>query len=133
MEIDKKTQEALIYVAERMAADPHHADRRATGVMDFMVKIGVGISTAGILALIGAFISMSGNISKLTWQQGEMTKQLASLQRSADAPRFTKDDFYTEMRMYDKRIATAEALLSECKDFIAITEKRLYLLDQRGK
>lgn len=109
--------------------------RRGSVMMDIVMKIATGVSTAGILALFALFTvqipALNASIDRLTWQQEQMREQLEDFKQFTQKPRFTKEDFVSEMRLYDNRIRLMENELIKRSDFIKRTNERLTELEKR--
>lgn len=86
--------------------------RKNTPAVDFAMKVATAVSTAGILALFALFTvqipTLNTSIDKLTWQQEDMSKRIDEFKNFTNKPRFTKEDFLLEMRLYENRLKLLE-------------------------
>lgn len=108
--------------------------RKSNFIIDFLMKVATAVSTAGILALFALFTvhipKLNASIDRLGWQQEQMKEDLDSFKAFTQKPRFTKDDFILEMRLYDRRLQLIENELGDRSSFMSKTEERLNKLEK---
>jgi hypothetical protein len=102
--------------------------------VEMAMKIATGVSTVAIIALFGLFTvqipALRSSIERLTWQQTQMQERLNEFKQFTNQPRFTKDDFMMEMRLYDNRIKLVENELIKRTNFMDKTSERLQQLEK---
>lgn len=102
--------------------------------VDMAMKIATGVSTVGILAVFALFTvqipALRSSIERLTWQQGQMQERLQEFKEFTNKPRFTKEDYLMEMRLYDNRMKLIENELLKRSEFIDKTTSRLNQIEK---
>ena len=108
--------------------------KKSNIVVDMAAKIGTAVSTVGILALFALYTQdlpeLKAEIEKLNWQQDLMRTEQQEFKKFMEKPRFTREDFSLEMRLYESRLALIEAELLNRKGFMVDTDERLRRLEK---
>jgi len=92
---------------------------------DGLLKIATGLSTAGIIWLIGSTQTMKTEQEVTSVKLEALTAQVVKLDDFTNAPRFTREDFVREIEPLRKVIADNRAALNERTDFMAEVKIRL--------
>ncbi len=97
---------------------------------EVILKIGVPLCLAGIIYVANQLPSLDKKMALMENNQVALTKQIASITRFTETPRFTKQNFETEMKIYEQRIALMELELKKRNGFMNLTEDRLRRIER---
>lgn len=103
--------------------------------LDHAMRFATTISAAGVIALFALFTTQLPNIradiADVSREQEYMRQTLAEVREFTTKPRFTKEDFILEMKLYDKRIELIENELRYRSEFMMAAEKRIKELEKQ--
>lgn len=107
------------------ALDDRPKASQSKEVVDGLSKLAVGLCLAGILWVGTQINQQDRKLIEIEVNQKQIVSQMHSFQKFTDAPRFTRPDFLSEMRLYEKRLELIEQELRYRSEFMNETNERL--------
>lgn len=98
--------------------------------IDAFVKVLVTLSTVGIVWVGSQINSLDRKIIEIDANQRYLKEQMVNANQLLRQPRFTKDDFLLEMKVYEQRVTLAESELNSRSNLMADVEERLRSLEK---
>ena len=92
---------------------------------EVILKIGVPLCLAGIIFVANQLPSLDKKMALVENNQAMLRKQIETITKFTETPRFTKQDFITEMKLYEQRISLIDIELKNRREFMNLTEDRL--------
>src|SRR4030095_4987935 len=104
-------------------------DRTNSGILDALMKVAVGVCTAGVLWLLNTTTTVSTNVAAMQVQQQAqnqtLSEDISELKEAAKLPRVTKEDLTLVLEPMGQRLTNAESELRQQREVIAGVDKRL--------
>jgi len=104
-------------------------DRTSSGILDALMKVAVGVCTAGVLWLLNTTTTVSTNVATMQAQQqsqnATLSEDISELKEFAKLPRVTKEDLTLVLEPMGQRLTNAESELRQQREVIAGVDKRL--------
>jgi hypothetical protein len=104
-------------------------DRTNSGILDALMKVAVGVCTAGVLWLLNTTTTVSTNVATMQAQQqsqnATLSEDISELKEAAKLPRVTKEDLTLVLEPMGQWLTNAESELRQQREVIAGVDKRL--------
>lgn len=94
-------------------------------LVDNLSKIGVALCVGGIMWVGGQIQAQDRKLIEIGANQAHIARKIQTFEAFTEKPRFTKEDFITEMRLYEKRLDLIEGELKVRSNFMSETNRRL--------
>ena len=104
-------------------------ERPQTNLGDNIMKIAVTICTAGILWLVTSVSALQNQMTSITVKHSVTERSLERLDRFTQEPRFTVDDFRSNLAPVKQRVERHSELLSSRQTWTDTTNHRLATLE----
>ena len=102
-------------------------NKKSDGIWGVFYKI---LGVAGVAGILGLF-AMNDQLNELSWEVRSLNETVDKLESFTQKPRFTKDDFHSEMRLYDNRLLLSEKELIKRATLFDQIDERLRDLETR--
>ena len=100
-------------------------DRTNNGILDALMKVAVGVCTAGVLWLLTTMATVNTNVATMQTQQGTLAEDIGELKESAKLPRVTKEDLSLVLEPMGQRVSNSENELRQHREWMTNMEKRV--------
>jgi hypothetical protein len=104
-------------------------DRTNSGILDALMKVAVGVCTAGVLWLLNTTTTVSTNVAAMQAHQQTrditLAEDISELKEAAKQPRVTKEDLTLVLEPMGQRLTNVESELRQQRDVIGGVDKRL--------
>ena len=104
-------------------------DRTNSGILDALMKVAVGVCTAGVLWLLNTTTTVSTNVATMQAQQQAqnltLSEDISELKEAAKLPRVTKEDLSLVLEPMGQRVSNSENELRQHREWMGSIEKRV--------
>jgi hypothetical protein len=83
-------------------------ERVNNGIIDGLMKVAVGVCTAGVLWLLSTTATVNANVATMQVQQKTLADDIGELKESAKLPRVTKEDLSLVLEPMGQRVSNSE-------------------------
>ena len=100
-------------------------ERANNGIIDGLMKVAVGVCTAGVLWLLSTTATVNANVATMQVQQKTLADDIGELKESAKLPRVTKEDLSLVLEPMGQRVSNSEDEIRQHREWMASMEKRV--------
>jgi hypothetical protein len=100
-------------------------ERVNNGIIDGLMKVAVGVCTAGVLWLLSTTATVNANVATMQVQQKTLADDIGELKESAKLPRVTKEDLSLVLEPMGQRVSNSEDELRQHREWMGSMEKRV--------
>ena len=96
---------------------------------ELATRVATGVSTVAIIGVFSLFLNMSATIKEQGWILRQVQGELSTMKEFTKKARFTKEDFFNEMRLYNRSLDIFEREIKDINTEIVDIKKKLRLIE----